>query len=153
MQSWPRLKALQSRWGLDRIWLNFVDTRLPQKRITAVEATQLYYDIMILLHKEIDSREPTARGVLEEVSRSEVNVRRGTRVAVYIGSRRGTSSRHPLGRPGYLPKELVIDGLQTLENLIAPMMFEDHERIETGLIYLETSHRVLAEIRLEAGWW
>ena len=108
---------------------------------------------MILLHRESGSPELTAHGVLEETSKSELNVRRGTRIAVYIGSRRGTSSRHPITRPGNLPKGLVVEALQTLENVIAPMMFEDHERIETGLIYLETSPRVLAEIRIEVGWW
>ena len=147
------MKGLRSRWGPDRIWLNFVSTRVPQKHFTAAEATQLYYDIMILLHRETESPEPNAHGVLEETSTSELTLRRGTRIAVYIGSRRGTSSRNPVGRPGYLPKGLVVDALQTLENLIAPMMFEDHERIETGLIYLETSSRVLAEIRIEVGWW
>lgn len=54
-------------------------------------------------------------------------------------------------RPNILPKNLVLESLKMVEDAVAGVMFEHPERIRLGSIYIETSTRILGEIRLELG--
>ena len=119
--------------------------------ITFQEATQLYIDILVLAsnqqHWAVDG---FLHRDIEETSAAEAYVRRSSRVQVVVGRSRG---RPGVGftRPVSLPKKLVLESLKMVEDAVAGVMFEHPERIRLGSIYIETSIRILGEIRLELG--
>ena len=120
--------------------------------ITFQEATQLYINILVLASNQ---QHWAVNGFLhrdiEETSAAEAYVRRSSRVQVVVGRSRGRPGVNGGTRPVSLPKNLVLESLKRVEDAVAGVMFEHPERIRLGSIYIETSIRILGEIRLELG--
>ena len=86
---------------------------------------------------------------IEEKSIGEPNVRRSSRVQVRIGDTEGRPGGG--GRLFSLPKDLVLEALRLVEDVVGRMMYDFPDRIQLGSIYIATTGKVLGEITLGLG--
>ena len=129
---------------------SYATHRVIQQPINGKEATQLYIDLIVLISKREHwiVNDYLSRDI-EENSIGEPNVRRSSRVQVRIGDTEGRPGGG--GRLFSLPKDLVLEALRLVEDVVGRMMYDFPDRIQLGSIYIATTGKVLGEITLGLG--